>query len=42
MRQSHSVEDFKSAVAKANQDKGVLVYVKRGKATTFVVLKDSK
>ncbi len=39
---SHSVEDFKSAVAKANQDKGVLVYVKRGKATTFVVLKDSK
>ncbi len=39
---SHSVEDFKSAVAKANQDKGLLVYVKRGKATTFVVLKDSK
>jgi S1-C subfamily serine protease len=24
------------------QDKGVLVYVKRGSATTFVVLKDSK
>ena len=39
---AHSVEDFKSAIAKANQDKGVLVYVKRGRTTTFVVLKDSK
>jgi len=39
---AHSVEDFKSAIAKADQDKGVLLYVQRGKATTFVVLKDSK
>ena len=39
---AHSAEDFKSAMAKADQDKGVLLYVQRGKATTFVVLKDSK
>ncbi len=39
---AHSAEDFKSAMDKANQDKGVLLYVQRGKATTFVVLKDSK
>jgi serine protease Do len=39
---AHSVEDFKSAIGKADQDKGVLVYVRRGRATTFVVLKDSK
>ena len=39
---AHSVEDFKSAIAKADPDKGVLLYVQRGKATTFVVLKDSK
>ena len=38
----HSTEDFKSVMDKANQDKGVLLYVQRGKATTFVVLKDSK
>jgi Do/DeqQ family serine protease len=39
---AHSAEDFKSAIGKANQDKGVLLYVQRGRATTFVVLKDSK
>jgi len=39
---TRSVEEFKAAIAKANLDKGVLMYVKRGKATTFVVLKDSK
>jgi Do/DeqQ family serine protease len=39
---AHSVEDFKSAVAKANPDKGVLLFVNRGRASTFVVLKDSK
>ena len=39
---AHSVEDFKSAIGKADQDKGVLMYVRHGRATTFVVLKDSK
>ncbi len=39
---AHSVEDFKSAMSKTTADKGVLMYVKRGRATTFVVLKDSK
>jgi Do/DeqQ family serine protease len=39
---AHSIEDFKSAIAKAGQDKGALMYVKRGRATTFVVLKESK
>jgi Do/DeqQ family serine protease len=38
----HSAEDFKSAMGKADPDKGVLLYVQRGRATTFVVLKDSK
>jgi Do/DeqQ family serine protease len=38
----HSAEDFMSAVNKTDQDKGVLLYVQRGRATTFVVLKDSK
>jgi len=39
---AHSAEDFKSAISKAKPGKGVLLYVQRGKATTFVVLKDSK
>jgi Do/DeqQ family serine protease len=39
---AHSVEDFKSAIAKANPEKGVLLFVHRGRATTFVLLKDSK
>jgi serine protease Do len=39
---AHSVEDFTAAVAKADPDKGVLLYVQRGNASTFVVLKDSK
>jgi hypothetical protein len=36
------VEDFKAAIARADQDKSVLLYVQRGRASTFVVLKDSK
>jgi serine protease Do len=39
---TRSVEDFRAAIAKADQDKSVLLYVQRGRASTFVVLKDSK
>jgi Do/DeqQ family serine protease len=39
---ARSVEDFKAAIARADQDKSVLLYVQRGRASTFVVLKDSK
>jgi serine protease Do len=38
----HSSEDFKAAIAKADKEKGVLLYVQRGDSSTFVVLKDSK
>jgi serine protease Do len=39
---ARSVEDFKTAVSKADEDKRVLLFVHRGHASTFVVLKDSK
>jgi Do/DeqQ family serine protease len=39
---TRSAEDFKSAIAKADPGKGVLLYVHRGRASVFVVLKDSK
>jgi Do/DeqQ family serine protease len=39
---THSVEDFKAAIAKADPAKGVLLYVHRGRTSVFVVLKDSK
>ena len=39
---AHSAEDFKTAAMKADPDKGVLLFVHRGHASTFVVLKDSK
>ncbi|HTS20157.1 MAG TPA: trypsin-like peptidase domain-containing protein [Verrucomicrobiae bacterium] len=39
---AHTAEDFVTALSRADQDKGVLLFVQRGKATTFVVLKDSK
>jgi S1-C subfamily serine protease len=35
-----SSEDFKAAIAKADKDKGVLLYVQRGGNSTFVVLKE--
>ena len=35
----HSSEDFKAAIAKANKEKGALLYVQRGDSSTFVVLK---
>jgi Do/DeqQ family serine protease len=38
----HSADEFKAAVAKADTKKGVLLFVKRNGASTFVVLKDSK
>ncbi|HUJ10206.1 MAG TPA: trypsin-like peptidase domain-containing protein [Verrucomicrobiae bacterium] len=34
-----SSEDFKAAIAKADKDKGALLYVQRGDSSTFVVLK---
>jgi serine protease Do len=39
---AHSVDDFTAAIAKANADKSVLLFVQRGRVSTFVVLKDSK
>jgi Do/DeqQ family serine protease len=39
---ARSSEDFKAAIAKADPDKGVLLYVHRDHASVFVVLKDSK
>jgi len=39
---AHSIDDFKAAVAKADEDKGVLLFVHRGRASRYVVLKDSK
>jgi len=39
---AHSADDFKAAIAKAETDKTVLLYVQRGRVSTFVVLKDSK
>jgi serine protease Do len=39
---AHSADDFKAAIAKAGADKGVLLFVQRGRVSTFVVLKDSK
>jgi S1-C subfamily serine protease len=39
---ARSAEDFKTAVVKADPAKGVLLYVHRGRASVFVVLKDSK
>ncbi len=37
-----TAEQFKAALAKADADKGTLLYVKRDGASTFVVLKESK
>ena len=34
-----SLEDFKSAIVKADKEKGILLYVQRGESSTFVVLK---
>jgi serine protease Do len=34
-----SAEDFKAAIAKADKEKGALLYVQRGDSSTFVVLK---
>ena len=36
----HSAEEFKAAMLKADAKKGVLVFVKRNGASTFVVLKE--
>ncbi len=38
----HSAEDFESTMAKADAKKGVLIFVKRNGAATFVVLKEGK
>jgi serine protease Do len=37
-----TAEDFKAAVAKIDPEKGALLYVQRGGASTFVVLKDTR
>ena len=39
---AHSIDDFKTAVAKADEDKGLLLYVHRGHSSRYVVLKDLK
>jgi serine protease Do len=39
---ARSIDDFKAAVAKADEDKGVLLFLHRGRASRYVVLKDSK
>ncbi|HUJ71033.1 MAG TPA: PDZ domain-containing protein, partial [Verrucomicrobiae bacterium] len=39
---THSADDFKAAIARANPAKGVLLYVHRGRSSVFVVLKDVK
>jgi serine protease Do len=37
-----NVEEFQAAMAKADPKKGVLLFLKRGGVSTFVVLKESK
>jgi serine protease Do len=39
---ARTIDDFKTAVAKADEDKGVLLFVHRARASRYVVLKDSK
>ncbi len=38
----HSAEEFKGAMSNGDAKKGVLIFVKRNGASTFVVLKDNK